>query len=584
MTLKGALQMVLLLGVLALMGCASKEQVASSPKLQRPALTEEQSLRLKYFFYEAINQQSLGHYDAAFDLLTYCLAIDPYASEVYSSLAPYYMALEQDSLALVGVKKAVELNPKNDTYREQLAITYVNKQQYNEAIETYEQLYANNKERTDVLLTLAQLYEQEKDYDNLLLTLDRLEESEGSSEQSALSKMRIYALQGEKDKEFETLNTLAESHPYDLNYRVMIGNWLLQNNRSDEALAAYQQVMTQEPNNQAVRMSMLDYYRTTGADSMANVLQEQLLIDTTTEASTKYTLMRKVVADNEQNGSDSTEVLNLFKRILAEPQSNSRMLELYAAYMSLKKMPLDSIDEAYRKALRIEPENVGVRIELIEDYWKVNNYNGVIEECEQAIAYNPDLVEFYYFLGAAYVQNDDNNKALDAVQRGLAWFNNDTNKELVSELYAMEGDILHQEGQTEDAYESYENSLKWKDDNISALNNYAYYLSLEERDLSKAEKMSLKTIKAEPNNATYLDTYAWILFQQKRYAEAKIYIDETLQNDSVPSGILLEHAGDIYAMNQLTDEAVKFWQRALDAGNDSKALPRKLKLRKYIKQ
>lgn len=584
MTLKGALQMVLLLGVLALMGCASKEQVASSPKLQRPALTEEQSLRLKYFFYEAINQQSLGHYDAAFDLLTYCLAIDPYASEVYSSLAPYYMALEQDSLALVGIKKAVELNPKNDTYREQLAITYVNKQQYNEAIETYEQLYANNKERTDVLLTLAQLYEQEKDYDNLLLTLDRLEESEGSSEQSALSKMRIYALQGEKDKEFETLNTLAESHPYDLNYRVMIGNWLLQNNRSDEALAAYQQVMAQEPNNQAVRMSMLDYYRTTGADSMANVLQEQLLIDTTTEASTKYTLMRKVVADNEQNGSDSTEVLNLFKRILAEPQSNSRMLELYAAYMSLKKMPLDSIDEAYRKALRIEPENVGVRIELIEDYWKVNNYNGVIEECEQAIAYNPDLVEFYYFLGAAYVQNDDNNKALDAVQRGLAWFNNDTNKELVSELYAMEGDILHQEGQTEDAYESYENSLKWKDDNISALNNYAYYLSLEERDLSKAEKMSLKTIKAEPNNATYLDTYAWILFQQKRYAEAKIYIDETLQNDSVPSGILLEHAGDIYAMNQLTDEAVKFWQRALDAGNDSKALPRKLKLRKYIKQ
>lgn len=584
MTLKGALQMVLLLGVLALMGCASKEQVASSPKLQRPALTEEQSLRLKYFFYEAINQQSLGHYDAAFDLLTYCLTIDPYASEVYSSLAPYYMALEQDSLALVGIKKAVELNPKNDTYREQLAITYVNKQQYNEAIETYEQLYANNKERTDVLLTLAQLYEQEKDYDNLLLTLDRLEESEGSSEQSALSKMRIYALQGEKDKEFETLNTLAESHPYDLNYRVMIGNWLLQNNRSDEALAAYQQVMAQEPNNQAVRMSMLDYYRTTGADSMANVLQEQLLIDTTTEASTKYTLMRKVVADNEQNGSDSTEVLNLFKRILAEPQSNSRMLELYAAYMSLKKMPLDSIDEAYRKALRIEPENVGVRIELIEDYWKVNNYNGVIEECEQAIAYNPDLVEFYYFLGAAYVQNDDNNKALDAVQRGLAWFNNDTNKELVSELYAMEGDILHQEGQTEDAYESYENSLKWKDDNISALNNYAYYLSLEERDLSKAEKMSLKTIKAEPNNATYLDTYAWILFQQKRYAEAKIYIDETLQNDSVPSGILLEHAGDIYAMNQLTDEAVKFWQRALDAGNDSKALPRKLKLRKYIKQ
>lgn len=584
MTLKGALRMVLFAGVFALMGCASKGQVASSPKFQRPALTEEEALRLKYFYYEAINQQSLGHYDAAFDLLTYCLTIDPYASEVYSSLATYYMALEQDSMALASVKKAVELNPKNDTYREQLAITYVNSQQYSEAIETYEQLYANNKERTDVLKSLGQLYEQEKDYDNLLLTLERMEEAEGNSEQITLSKMRIYALKGEKDKEFETLNTLAESHPYDLNYRVMIGNWLLQNNRNDEALAAYQQVMAQEPNNQAVRMSMLDYYRTTGADSMANVLQEQILIDTITEASTKYTLMRKVVADNEQNGGDSTQVLNLFKRILAEPQSNSRMIELYAAYMSLKKMPQDSIDEAYCKALRIEPENVGVRIELIQDYWKVKNYNAVIEESEQAIEYNPDLVVFYYFLGAAHVQNNDNDKALNAVERGLAQVNDNTDKELVSELYAMKGDILHQKGQKEDAYEAYESSLKWKDDNIGALNNYAYYLSIEERDLSKAEKMSLKTIKADPTNATYLDTYAWILFQQKRYAEAKIYIDETLQNDSVPSGILLEHAGDIYAMNQLTDEAVDFWQRALDAGNDSKALPRKLKLRKYIKQ
>lgn len=584
MILKDALRMALFVGVLALMGCASKGQVASSPKFQRPALTEEEALRLKYFYYEAINQQSLGHYDAAFDLLTHCLTIDPYASEVYFSLSAYYLEMGQDSMALAGMKKAVELNPENDTYRERLAITYINNQQYQEAIEAYEQLYANNKERSDVLQVLGGLYEQEKDYDNLLLTLERVEEAEGGSEQISLSKMRIYALKGDKDKEYETLTALAESHPNDLNYRVMMGNWLLQNNRQDEALAAYQQVMAQEPNNQAVRMSMLDYYRSTGADSMANAVQEELLIDAATEASTKYTLMRKVVADNEQNGGDSTEVLNLFKRILAEPQSNTRMIELYAAYMRLKKMPQDSINNAYRKVLQMAPDNVGIRVELIQAYWAANNYNGVIEESELAVEYNPDLVVFYYFLGAAHLQNDDNDKALEALQRGVAQINDDTDKDLVSDLYAIMGDILHEKGQAEEAYEAYENSLKWKNDNMGTLNNYAYYLSEEGRDLSKAEKMSLKTVKAEPTNATYLDTYAWILFQQKRYAEAKIYIDETLQNDSVPSGVLLEHAGDIYAMNQLTDEAMEFWQKALDAGCDSKALPRKLKLRKYIKK
>ena len=133
-----------------------------------------------------------------------------------------------------------------------------------------------------------------------------------------------------------------------------------------------------------------------------------------------------------------------------------------------------------------------------------------------------------------------------------------------------------------EAFAAYDSCLQWKADNIGCLNNYAYYLSLGDTDLSRAEKMSYRTIKAEPANSTYLDTYAWILFRQGRYEEARIYIDQALRNDSTLSAVIIEHAGDIYAMCGETDRAVEYWQQALEKDGGNLLLQRKIKLRKYV--
>ena len=146
------------------------------------------------------------------------------------------------------------------------------------------------------------------------------------------------------------------------------------------------------------------------------------------------------------------------------------------------------------------------------------------------------------------------------------------------------GDILFKKKRQEEAFEAYDNSLKWKEDNIVVLNNYAYYLSELRRDLKRAEQMSFKTVQAEPTNSTYLDTYAWILFLQKRYDEARAYIDRALENDNDstngPSAVVIGHAGDIYCMCGDTDRAVELWQRALKAGGDKAVLTRKIKTKK----
>ena len=570
--------------------CGSSTKTASNssrgvkPAVTRRVLSYNDEQRFKYFYLGAVDQQMKGNYAGAFDLLNHCQEINPDAAEVYFMRSAYHALLNNDSLSLADIQKAAELNPQNNVYLERLAGAYIGSGKYDEAIEAYEKLYANNHDRDDVLNVLIRLYGQQKDYDNMLQTINRLENLEGSSEEITLARMRVYSLKGDKQAELAELKDLSKKHPNDMNYRVMMGNWLLQNELPADALKEYEYVLAQEPDNLMAQMSMLDYYNAIGQDSLAAELEEKLVVSPSTPLNSKMTLMRGIVNSNEQQGGDSTEVLRIFRHILAQPQKTSDMWELQAAYMSLKQMPQDSIDNSLRGALEVAPDNAGVRLQLIQSKWKEQLFDDVISLCKPALEYNPDEMAFYYFLGLAYFQKDEKDKALHTFQLGVSQINSESNKEIVSDFYAIMGDILHEKGREQEAYVAYDSCLQWKDDNLGALNNYAYYLSEKGKDLQKAEKMSYRTIKAAPKNSTFLDTYAWILFMQERYEEANIYIEQAVQNDSTVSDVILEHAGDISAKLGNMKKAVEWWEKARDAGGNSKVLIRKIKLRKYLKK
>ena len=247
-------------------------------------------------------------------------------------------------------------------------------------------------------------------------------------------------------------------------------------------------------------------------------------------------------------------------------------------------MPHDSIAPVLQQVLDVEPDNAAARLQLVGYAWEKDDNDRVISLCQDARQYNPEEMAFYYYQGMAYYKKDDREQALNTFQNGIGVINEDSNPAIVSDFYAIMGDLLHQKGLAKEAFEAYDSCLQWKDDNIMCMNNYAYYLSELNQQLDKAEEMSYKTIKAEPKNATYLDTYAWILFMQKRYAEAKIYIEQALQNDSDSSAVITEHAGDIYMLNDEPERAMELWQQALMSSPANKILARKIKLKKYIKQ
>ena len=556
------------------------------------AQDDEGNRRYDALFLEAICQQEKGHGDAAFDLLSHCVELDSTRSEAWYYLAQYYHTLKNKDKAMDCAKKAATLSPDNSTYLETLAEIYIGQREYGPASEVLERLYEKNTDREDVLGMLVQLYEQQQKYDDAIRSLSRLEVLEGKSERLSFAKSQLYTAKGDKKAAIAEMKTLADRYPNDYNYRCLYANALYQNGQQKKAVALYEDILKEEPDNRNAQLAMLAYCHEQNDSAGISSYIERILLNKNTTLQDKATLMRQVISESEQQNGDSTQVLQLFHRMLDAPQADADMAIFCATYMNLKKMPNDSISPVLERALQIEPDNAAARLQLVSYAWQGDDKDRVIALCKEARQYNPDEMAFYYYQGIAYYQKDSLDNALNAFQNGISVITEESDPNIVSDFYAVMGDILHQKGKEQEAYAAYDSCLVWKDDNIGCLNNYAYYLSERGAQLDKAEQMSYRTIKAEPKNATYLDTYAWILFMQKRYSEAKIYIDQTLQCDSDSSAVLLEHAGDIYYHVGEREKAVSLWEQALAKASEKSeikdnrrdVLIRKIKLKKYLKE
>lgn len=542
------------------------------------------SLTYDTFFLEAIVQRQKGNNDAVFDLLQHCIKLKPDAAEAYYFLAQYYLQLKNDSLAGQNYLKAAELEPNNTVFLETVAQWYINQQDFDNAITALERLYNEDKSRDDLLEMLCELYQQTENYPKAIETLNRIEAAEGKSEHLSYQKSEIYTKQGMKQAAIVEMEALARQYPNDLNYKGMYADKLLQNDEEQQALRLYNEILAEEPDNIRALVSLRSYYRVQGETEIADSLTERILLNPSATTEQRVYMMRQMVGESERDGGDSTQVLEMFHKLLQQPQKDADIASLCAAYMSLKEMPRDTIAAILHTILRIAPDNAGARLQLVSYAWDAKDLDEVVSLCQDARQYNPEEMAFYYYQGMAFYQKDQRDKALEAFQNGISVITQESNPAIVSDFYAVMGDLFYQKGLPQQAFEAYDSCLQWKDDNIMCMNNYAYYLSELGQQLDKAEQMSYKTIKAAPKNATYLDTYAWILFMKERYAEAKIYIDQALQNDSDSSAVIIEHAGDIYAKGGNVERAVALWQQAQEIDPDNKILNRKIKRRKYIKK
>lgn len=574
----------LLVAVWTLVSCGTVKSTREKPAvaLAQSSLTPEQQRKYDYFFLEAMRLKEKKDYASAFGLLQHCLDIHPNAASALYEVSQYYMFLRQVPQGQEALEKAVANAPDNYWYSQGLASLYQQQNELDKAVTLLEQMVVRFPAKQDPLFNLLDLYGRQEKYDEVISTLNRLEKRMGKNEQLSMEKFRIYLQMKDDKKAFQEIESLVQEYPMDMRYQVILGDVYLQNGKKQEAYDVYQKVLAAEPDNPMAIFSMASYYKQTGQEELYQQQLDTLLLNKKVTPDTKVGVMRQMIVENEQADKDSTQIIALFDRIMKQEQDDPQIPMLYAQYLLSKNMEAESVP-VLEQVVDLDPTNNAARMMLIGAAVKKEDYKQIIKVCEPGIEATPDALEFYYYLAIAYNQAEKPDSVISICKRALEHKTADGKKEIVSEFYSILGDMYHTQKQMKEAYAAYDSALVYNPSNIGALNNYAYYLSVERRDLDKAEEMSYKTVKAEPNNATYLDTYAWILFEKGNYAEARIYIDNAMKSEGGDkSDVIVEHCGDIYYMTGDVDGALTYWKKALEMGSESKILKQKIEKKKYI--
>ncbi len=491
-----------------------------------------QQTKFDYIFQEAMRQKLANKYDAAIDLFDYCRQLDPYSGAVLYELSELYRYVKNDSLAIQSLEFACKLYPENYWYKNKLVSFYLEQRRTDEALKNVEDMARLFPEKGEVLGMLLELYENKNDYANMVKVLDKIEVKEGKSEQLSMEKFRLFLQMNDEKRAFEEMENLADEYPNDLRYQVVIGDLYLDAGKKEEALKQYKMVEAQDSTNMTLLLSMANFYHQEGDEVRYQEYISKVLTNKDVDDATRGRMLGVLVRENLTTNADSTQLLSLFDKVLQEPQEHADILELKVRYMVTKNMPISEVKPVLHQMLDIDPENDMARQQLLAYAIEENDTLGIVNVCKPAVDYNAEDPVFYYYLGVAYFQMQEKEKAAEAFRSGLNHVENSDNEnklQLCVNMYALLGDIYHQLGQDDKAFQAYDSCLVYKKNDAMVLNNYAYYLSLKKKDLQRAEEMSRLSNELEPDNATYLDTYAWVLFQQKRYDEAKQYMDKVVE-------------------------------------------------------
>lgn len=586
--------------VIAVVACVSPKTLATTSPIRGagkksivvPALSEENQLRFNYYFLEALNAQSKGDYSAYHELLQHALQINPYSAAALERSYYAYLFLGQEDKAIAMIKRAAELDDDNYWYKERLATAYLMKKDELRAIAVCEDMAECFPTKSEPLWQLSELYAGKSEYDLAVKALDRIEVIEGKSELISIAKVRSFLAMKAPERAYAELQSLIAEYPHELQYRNLLGDTYLANQENAKALKVYQEILAEDSLYAPTQVSMLSYYQATEQEEAHHQQLERVLFTPTVDATTRARALASIIQEAEEGKKDSVYVSSVIDRALSFPQESTEVAMLSAQYLVTKKMQPQA-EKVLRQILEINPEEKPARLQLLAYALEEQNNKKIIERASEALQYNPDILEFYYYLGLAHVLEKDIPKGLEAFQKGVKQIKADTDKRIAADLFSTMGDLYQRDNRAAEAYAAYDSALVYQPDHINTLNNYAYHLSCANKRLDDAEEMSKKAIDMEPENATYLDTYAWVLFQKKNYGLARKYIDEALKFEEEPSQEILEHAGDIYFHVGEKERALEFWKKAADVKEDpNSALPRpqsevqklhrKIQLKRYI--
>lgn len=543
-------------------------------------LSPEQQRKFDYFYYEAANLKNAGKYDAAYDLFSYCLSLDTASSPVLYELAMFQLQRNRPEKAVEMLKSAVAHSDDNFTYRMTLAGLYRNLGMYGEASDSYEELVKRYPDKSELNYYLADALTQEGEIGAAIDAYNVLESTMGMNETLSLQKFKLYQTLKQPDKAFEEIEKLANKYPMNARYRLLMGDLHLENEETEKALACYQQAHEIDPDDPRYIVSMANYYDQTGNKEAAEQEIRDALVNEKLDVETKVGILSRYVQRLQQTQQGIENANSLFQTLLDQHPEDTELKLMYGSLLMAQKKE-DEAKFQFQLVTEMDPSNEGAWQQLLNMALKGEDIPEVIRICTRCKELFPEASEYYFYLGIGYYMQEKYQESLDTYYAGLKIIP-EGNGVVKSNFYGQIGDLYYQMEKMDEAYKAYDEALKYNENNAPVLNNYSYFLTLDKKDLKKAERMAAQCIKLEPDNATYLDTYAWVFFVQGNYTLAKIYIENALSKDKTNSAELVDHYGDILYMSGEKDKALEQWKKAKEMGKDTDVLKQKIAKGIYI--
>ncbi|MBQ7690978.1 MAG: tetratricopeptide repeat protein [Muribaculaceae bacterium] len=547
---------------------------------ERGGISEADQRKASYIFLEAQNWKSREVNDAYFDLLRWAYELDTTNTSAAFYLGHALLTMRgadsnQRERALALLKKHFDAHPDDyyeTTFYSDACMMLGYPEQGLEAVKT---LCRNNPGKLEVQARLADAYTRLGEYDKANAALDTIELHYGHAFSLTSKKISNFIEMNDTAAAIAEMRRLLDTAPGNAQYNLGMAGVMQQFEMNDSALHYINAAQQAEPNNGYTYLAKAQFYQEIGDSAACDQQMELALITENLELDDKLGLLSGYIRERMGSGDTTQRVAKLFDILFEQHPHEADIHKMYSDYLRASG-DLKGAVEQLGYVLDIEPTDATIWRALIVLHILDDNNSAALQAAERALEFNPDNLDLYEYLGPIYYQTKEYDKALETYHRALA-MTDSTDVERRSELIGGMGDVFIEQGDTLKAFDTYEQALALNPLNAGALNNYAYFLSLCGRDLDKAERMASTAVMLYSHSATYIDTYAWVLFKKGDLARALEQIRAAIEADDEPNAEMLDHYGDILEANGQHDQAREQWRRALDLEPGNNKLKEKLK-------
>lgn len=559
---------VLLLSVFGLFSCSSMKKITKEKEM-----SQEQQYKEADYYAKATTQKALGNYKAADSLMQLALGINPNDAAANFQEASLKASLGNTDTAMYFAHKAVQLDTANQWYKVLYANLAKANGKYKEYVNTYKKLVEQHPGNENFVQELAMAYFFTGDYKSAVQSYVDLEGLVGVQPDLSQKIASLYMRLKEKQKALETYEKLIQSNPDDQRSYALMAEFAAKNGYPEKAEWAYHKILEVDPQNPYVHIYLAEFYRKSGKPEKAFQELKMGFSNPKLDVQTEINLLIAYYSGNLTD-EQLSEALQL-AIVIKKTHPKSQMADaLYASMLFQNKKYKEALP-LLKTAVQKDPNNYNLQQQILFCHLYMQNFKNLELAADTVINNFPDQPIPYLLGGMAAYQEKHYQHARTLLEKGKPLVSD--NDKLLETFYSSLGDTYNSLKMYKESFAAYENALKIDPDDSLVLNNYAYNLALTGQNLEKAAQMAKKAVQLDPYNQNDLDTYAWVLYKQKKYEEALQWEKKAIDNGGDTSGVVMEHYGDILYKLGKHKEAMEQWKKASKLKDHSKLLEKKLK-------